>query len=465
MDVLAEKVLTPSMSFALTAIVSMLIVLGIMVLVHEFGHFIVAKLFGVRVEVFSIGFGKRLCGFRRGDTDYRLCLLPFGGYVKMTGENPAEATSGDPGEFTAHPRWQRVLIGLAGPVANFILAFVLMTGFYMMHNEVFDYLSGSATIDFVPSNSPAGRAGLRNGDLITRFDTQENPNWEQVRIRAALNLNQSVPVTVLRNGQSVSTELDIIDTSKGEDFSVEKLGLLPRVQSTPLQVRTIESGMPAGPAGMRSGDRIVSVNGLEFHSVPSVLAFLQENQGKPVQINVQRGSQILPLTVKPAEFEGGDSGKLYRIGFEPLPPPFHVEQMPLPEAALHSISFSAHNSGLIMDVLRRVITHRMAVETLSGPVGIARQTGLAVQMPGWQPIIELMSIISLNLGIFNLLPIPILDGGLILLLTIEGLIRRDINQEFKERIYQVAFVVLVLFAVFVMFNDVAKLPIFSKLKP
>jgi len=453
------------MPFALTAFVSMLIVLGIMVLVHEFGHFIVAKLFGVRVEVFSIGFGKRICGFRRGDTDYRISLLPFGGYVKMTGENPAEATSGDPGEFTAHPRWQRVLIGFAGPVANFVLAFVLMTGFYMMHNEVLDFLSAPAVIDFIPMNSPAGRAGLQTGDLITRFDSQDNPTWEQVRIHAALNLNQTVPVTVLRNGQKISADLDIVDTSRGEDFSVEKLGLFPRVQATPIKVSDIEPGMPAGPAGMRAADLILSIDGLQLHSVQSVLSFLQQDAGKPLQIVVQRGSQILHLTVTPAVSENGGGGKLYRIGFEPDLPPFHVEQMPLPQAIQQSVSFNIHNSSLIVDVLRRMVTRRMAMETLSGPVGIARQTGLAVTMPGWQPIIQLMSIISLNLGIFNLLPIPILDGGLILLLAIEGLIRRDINQEFKERIYQVAFVVLILFAVFVMFNDVAKLPIFSKLRP
>src|SRR6201996_9608487 len=168
------------MSFVFTSLVSMLIVLGIMVLVHEFGHFAVAKYFKVRVEVFSIGFGKRLFGFRRGDTDYRLSLLPLGGYVRMSGEAPGEETTGDPGEFSAHPRWQRILIGLAGPVCNFLLALFLMTGFYMMHNEVEAFRSQPANIDFVADHTAAAYAGLQAGDLITRFDSVTNPTWEQV---------------------------------------------------------------------------------------------------------------------------------------------------------------------------------------------------------------------------------------------------------------------------------------------
>ena len=135
------------------------------------------------------------------------------------------------------------------------------------------------------------------------------------------------------------------------------------------------------------------------------------------------------------------------------------------QALKQSVHFNLRYSGLILEVLHRMVTRRFAVQDLSGPIGIARETGLAVEQPGWQPIIGLMSIISLNLGIFNLLPIPILDGGVIVLLLIEGVMRRDLNQEFKERIYQAAFVVLLIFAAFVMFNDISKLQVFSKLKP
>jgi regulator of sigma E protease len=457
------------MSFAFISLVSMLIVLGIMVLVHEFGHFAVAKFFGVRVEVFSIGFGKRLFGFRRGDTDYRISLLPLGGYVKMAGENPGEARTGDPGEFASHPRWQRVLIGLAGPIANFILAFVLMTGLYMMHNEVENYLSAPAVTDFIPPDSAAGHAGLKAGDHIVRFDHDKNPTWEQVRIRAALDVNSAVPVTVERtvNGQpqTFNTQLYISDPTKGDDFEIETIGLMPKVQSGPLGVRDVMPGNPADKAGMKSGDAIAAIDGQPVHSVAAVMAFLQQTQGKPVNLTVQRKDQTLQLTAQPIWADDGAGHMGYRLGFHPGQPPFHVEQLPIPSAIRQSISFNLHNSGYIIDVLKRLVTRHSNVQQLSGPIGIARETGEAVSMPGWQPLIGLMALISLNLGIFNLLPIPILDGGMILLLLIEGTLRRDLNQEFKERVYQVAFVMLILFAAFVMFNDVAKLNILSKLKP
>ncbi len=253
----------------------MLVVLGIMVLVHEFGHFAVAKLCGVRVEVFSVGFGKRLFGFRHGDTDYRLSLLPLGGYVKMSGESPGEESTGDPAEFNAHPRWQRILIGLAGPVANFLLALLLMTGFYMMHNEVEAFRAQAANIDFVSDHTAAATAGLKAGDLITRFDNVNNPTWEQVSIRAALNVGQTIPVDVKRDGQTIGTQLMIPNPHGSDDFDFDTQGFVPRMQDDPVRVRQIEPGMPAAKAGLQPGDQILSVNGLTLHSVDAMLAFLQ----------------------------------------------------------------------------------------------------------------------------------------------------------------------------------------------
>ncbi len=467
------------MSFVATSIVSTLIVLGIMVLVHEFGHFAVAKLCGVRVEVFSIGFGKRLFGVTYGDTDYRLSLLPLGGYVKMAGElggdgmMPETSANGgvsgnrtlDPGDLNSKPRWQRILIAVAGPVSNFLLALFLMTGFYMMHNEVELFRSQAGDIDYVTANSAAQQAGFRADDRITHFESISNPTWEQISIRSALNLGQSVPVTVSRNGQSVPLTLNIRNPRNTDDFDLEALGFIPKMQTTPVTVEYVKSDMPAEKAGLKAGDQILSIDGLQLHSVVAFAKYLQDQDGKSVALAIRRGNQSLSLTIQPMLADEGDGSKGYQIGFKPQEPPFQVQQMPLPSALHQSLKFNAKNSSLILEVLRRMLTRHMAVQNLSGPIGIARETGIAASQPGWQPIIGLMAIISLNLGIFNLLPVPILDGGVILLLLIEEVIRRDLNQRFKERIYQAAFVGLLIFFAFVMFNDISKLSLFSKLKP
>jgi regulator of sigma E protease len=453
------------MSFFLTSTVSMLVVLGIMVLVHEFGHFAVAKLCGVRVEVFSVGFGKRLFGFRHGDTDYRLSLLPLGGYVRMSGEMPGEASTGDPAEFSAHPRWQRILIGLAGPVSNFLLALLLMTGFYMMHNAVEAFRSQPANIDFVSDHTAAGAAGLQAGDVITRFDNVNNPTWEQLSLRAALDAGQTIPVDVQRGGQTIRTQLMVPNPHGSDEFDFDTIGFVPRMQQGPIRIEKIESGMPAAKAGLKVGDQILSVDGLQLHSVDAMLAFLQQGNGRPIHVTALRDGKTLQLELQPIMADEPNGHRLYRIGFTPNLPPFKIQQLPLPAAVNQSVRFNLRYSGLILEVLHRMVTRRFAVQDLSGPIGIARETGLAVEQPGWQPIIGLMSIISLNLGIFNLLPIPILDGGVIVLLLIEEVMRRDLNQEFRERLYQAAFVVLLIFAAFVMFNDISKLQVFSKLKP
>ena len=212
----------------MSTILELAIVLGIMVLVHEFGHFAVAKLCGIRVEIFSIGFGKRLFGFRRGDTDYRLSAASPRRLRQDGRRHPGEAPTGDPGEFNAHPRWQRVLVALAGPIANFILAIVLMTVGYMLHNEVQEYLSGPAITDYIAVKSPVvSRTGIHSGDRIVHYDTVENPTWEQVGVRSLLNLNQTIPFSFLHNGQRTDTSLFVENKGDAEDFSLDHLGLIP----------------------------------------------------------------------------------------------------------------------------------------------------------------------------------------------------------------------------------------------
>ena len=448
----------------MATILELLIVLGIMVLVHETGHFITAKLCGIRVEVFSIGFGKRLIGFKRGDTDYRICLLPLGGYVKMSGDNPGEHAT-DPGDFNAHPRWQRVLIALSGPFANFLLAIALMTVGYMLHNEVQEFVTGPAITDYISTNSPALRTGIHSGDTIVHYATIENPTWEQVGVRSLLNLNHTVPFSFVHDGHRTDTSIFVENKGGAETFSLDKLGLVPRMQTVPVEVYALEPNMPAARAGLQPGDRIVTIDGLHLRSVDALLTYLQDQAGKPAALSVLRNGQTLPLTVTPQFADIGNGTKDYRLGFQAVPPPIKVQQLPLGAAFAESLKFNKKNASLIFEVLHGMFTRQVSMRSVSGPIGIGQQVHEAVGMPGWMPIIGIMAYISLNLGIFNLLPIPILDGGMILFLAIESVIRRDVDQTIKERVYQVAFVCLIVFAAFVIFNDITKLGIFTKLKP
>jgi regulator of sigma E protease len=449
----------------MSTIIQLAIVLGIMVLVHEFGHFAVAKLCGIRVEVFSIGFGKRLFGFRRGDTDYRLSLLPLGGYVKMAGDNPGEAPTGDPGEFNAHPRWQRILVALAGPFANFILAIALMTGVSMLHNEVQEYISGPAQTDYIAANTEAAKTGIRSGDLIVHYDNVENPTWDAVAIRSLLNINQTVPFSYIHDGKRTDTKIFVESKGGAENFSLDKLGLIPKEQATPVQVESLEPNMPAIRAGLQPKDLISSIDGLQLHSVPALLSYLQDQAGKPASLQILRNGQTIPMQITPELADRGDGVKDYRLGFKYVQPPVKVERLPFGKAVVSSWEFNKKGSLLIVEVLKRMFTRQVSVRSLSGPIGIGQQIHQAVGMPGWMPLIGLMAYISLNLGIFNLLPIPILDGGMILFLLVETVMGRDLNQQLKERIYQVAFVCILVFAVMVIFNDLTKLSLFSRLKP
>jgi regulator of sigma E protease len=455
----------------MSTVIQLLIVLGIMVLVHEFGHFAVAKLCGIRVEVFSIGFGKKLFGFKRGDTEYQVSAIPLGGYVRMSGEMtlptdaPGEDVPNDPGNFNNHPRWQRILVALAGPIANFLLALGLMTGVSMLHNEVDEFLSGPAQTDYIIPNTPVARTGIHSGDLIVQYDTIENPTWEDVANRSLLNLNQTISFSFVHDGERTDTKLFIANKGTPDDFGLDKLGLLPKMQNTPVQVASLQPDMPAIRAGLKPGDKILTIDGLQLHSVAALLAYLQDQAGKLANLTILRNGAVLPLQITPQLADVGDGTKDYRLGFSYLPPPVRVERLPLGKAMAASWQFNKKNSLLIVEVLKRLFTRQVSVKSLQSPIGIGQDIHQAAQMPGWMPLIRLMSAISLNLGIFNLLPIPILDGGMILFLLIETIMRRDVNQQIKERIYQVAFVCILAFFAFVIFNDLTRLNLFTKLKP
>ena len=438
------------MSHFLISVVAMAAVLGIMILIHEWGHYAAAKFFKVRVEVFSIGFGKRLLGFRRGETDYRISAIPLGGYVKMSGENPMDDRTEDPGEFLNHPRWQRFIIAIAGPFMNIALAVGLLTFVYMVHYEYPAVLDEPAVVGWITEDTPAAKAGIVPGDQIVEINGIRNPTWEQVDPIEALSPNQPLHFTFKRGDQTFEK------TISPEAYGQNEVGFAGWSAKQPgMPITELESDMPAAKAGVKVGDEIIALDGQPVPVLEAMVDMLRKTKDKPVVLTVLRNGQKLDFTIQPELAEVARSGeKRYRIGVMSLP--MKVTTLPPVAAFQKSIETNKKASLLILELVRKMVQGKISPKSVEGPIRIGQAAGQAASEKGWMPLLELTAAISLNLGIFNLLPIPILDGGVIVMLLIESLLRRDISLRIKERIYQAAFVFLVVFAVMVLYNDLLK---------
>ncbi len=432
------------MSDFLTSLVAVVAVLGFMILIHEFGHYAVAKWLGVRVEQFAIGFGKRLIGFRKGETDYRINALPLGGYVKMAGENPMDERTGDSGEFLSHPRWHRFLIAIAGPAMNILLAIVLLTLVYAVHYEYPAVYDEPTVVGWVFKDTPAAKAGFQIGDRITRIDGIANPTWKDVTMKEDLSPGQPLDVVVDRNGQLL--EKTVVPEAAGVD-QIGQAGWAPN--ESKVIITDLTSDMPAEKAGLKEGDEIVALDGKPLPAIAAMIESLESTKDKPVTLTVLRDGKTLNFTVQPVLIE-----KRYRIGVGSMP--MKTKTLALGDAFRLSLHENRQNAMLILELVKKMAERKISMRSIEGPIRIGQAAGEAARSKGWTPLMELTAAISLNLGIFNLLPIPILDGGVILFLIIEGLMRRDISLAIKERVYQAAFVFLVLFAVMVIYNDLMK---------
>ena len=419
-------------------------VLGFMILIHEFGHYAVAKWLGVRVEQFAIGFGKRLIGFRKGETDYRINAIPLGGYVKMSGENPMDERSDDPREFMNHSRWHRFLIAIAGPTMNILLAIVLLTTIYMVHYEYPAFYDDAPVIGWVAKDTPAAKAGIQIGDRITRIGDVQDPNWEQVDQEQALSPGQELVVGIERNGEKL--EKKVTPESMGVD-GIGYAGWTPKEES--VTITDLQEKMPAEKAGLKEGDKILALDGKPVPALGEMIESLEVTKDKPITLTVLRNNEEKTFTLQPVLSE-----KRYRIGIGTVQ--MKVKTLPFGAAFDKSLEENRKNALLILKLVKKMVQHKMPLKSIEGPIRIGQAAGEAARSKGWTPLMGLTAAISLNLGIFNLLPIPILDGGVILFLLIEGLMRRDISMNIKERVYQAAFVFLVLFAVMVIFNDLTK---------
>jgi len=433
---------------AVIAIVSVTVVLGIMIFVHEWGHFIAAKLSGVRVEVFSLGFGPRLAGFKRGDTDYRLSALPFGGYVRMAGDNPIEERTGAPDEFLSKPRWVRVLIAIAGPTMNIILAFAIFWGiFWLVGIPTPTYLRQVPNVVAIPKAS-AGVSDIQPGDRILEVNGVKTSTWDKVFTEAGkARPGDSLSITVLRNGADHSFSVKVPEKVDASDI-VGYPAMAPVADE-------IAIGFPAEKAGLKAGDTILSMNGKPVITWEQLVEGVHQSDGQTIQFVIRRDGAEMPLTITPTHGMDPEGGSVWQIGVAPRSDNDYLRQGFVP--AIKDAGFAtAAVMHQIESVLAGLLTGKVSIRELQGVVGIARESGRAAK-GGPVRLLELMAIISLNLGLLNLLPIPILDGGHVLLLTIEGALRRDLSIGVKERFVQVGLVFLLGIIAFVMYSDILRL--------
>ncbi len=432
-------------------------ILGAAVVLHEFGHFIVAKLFKIRVETFSFGFGPRLLGFKRGHTDYRISLIPLGGYVKLGGDEsnaPLEgegATDVPPAEqFNLRPRWQKIAVALAGPVMNILTALSIPMAGALMYGVP---ATPAPVVRSVTRGGAAEIAGLKPGDRIVSFNGTENPKWDTIRGDVLLSPGRPLPMIIERDGQRLA--MTLTPTAHEEDGEVAGYAeFLPDYGALPVILRDVNPNSPASEAGLRVRDRVLAIGGQTVTSGEQVSQYVRDHKTEPITLTVERDGQRFDVTATPREIDGQ-----VRLGIIP------GEEIPLHKVGLIGAFTEAVDSNL--EILRltgkalgQVFSgERSARETLSGPIGIYNAAASSFEKMGWAGLFAMLGFLSLNLGIFNLLPIPVLDGGAIFLLLIEGALATvglKLSMGVRERIQQVGFVVVILLMVFVITNDVLK---------
>ena len=428
--------------------VNFIVVLSVLVLFHELGHYVAARYFGVTVESFSIGFGPRILGIKKNGTDFKVCLLPLGGYVKMAGSTMVGPPTGDPGELTSKPRWQRLVIASMGPIFNFILAVGLLAGLYMYSFEQPVFLDEEARLGYVRPGSPAATAGLQPGDVIRSLDAASTATWKDLTLNAAIAARREVEVVYDRNGVLEKTRILI----EGDDQMREPVdtGWSPAHR---VRLGSTVAGSPAAQAGLRSGDMLASVDGVEVVAVEQFIQMVAGSEGRRLEISIDRDGERKMFSARANLDEASGN---WRLGVM-LGPQYESVNEPLAagQALERSMNDNYGYAGLILQTLKNLFLGNLSLKTLEGPVGIYRHTQDAAAY-GLGSLIQLMALISVNLGIINLMPIPVLDGGHIVLLTVESLLQRDVSEAMRNRITQAGMVFILLLFGMVMYNDVMR---------
>ncbi|HEY2739134.1 MAG TPA: RIP metalloprotease RseP [Thermoanaerobaculia bacterium] len=425
----------------LTMVLAFGFALGVIIIIHEAGHLLVAKAFGVRVLTFSIGFGKKIWGFQRGETEYRVSAVPLGGYVRLGGENLDEST-GDPRDFLSKPRWQRVLVYLAGPTMNVLLAIGLFAALFMVGIKVPNLPDMPPLVGGVEAGSSAEHAGLLRGDLIVAANGKAMQSWHDVLLELITSPERPVPLKVAR-GEKVFTT-SVTPSRIPQEDSGDSAGIYPSLRP---QITQVVAGGPAQKAGFRAGDEIRRINGVPVADHKDFVGFIEKHIGVPVAVEVIRDGVTQVLTVVPRDEHG--VGKIdVEIGFFQRYGPRRA----LIESVRYNVQIIADTFHILGKIFNRQISAKSA---FAGPLEIARQSGEAAKR-GFKDLLGLMGFISISIAFMNLLPIPILDGGQIFILLIEEVIRRDLSLRLKEVISQVGLVMILLLMGVVLYFDVVK---------
>jgi len=427
-----------------TTLLAFAFVLGVLVFVHELGHFMMARWHGVRVLTFSLGFGPKLLSMRRGDTEYCVAAIPLGGYVKMAGENTEDERTGADDEFLSKSKWQRFQILIMGPVMNLLLAVVLLWVVLMQGAQVAAFQDQPVVIGVVQAGSPAEQAGLRPGDRVVSVAGSETATWDQFFLAIGTRPDRDTELVVLREGLEVRTTVRPNATTR---YEVGDVGVLPDVYPS---IGTVNPGDPADRAGLRSGDELLAVAGERVVFAQHVSEAISKNAGRPIDIRIRRDGAEQTVTVTPVQ--RGDIGM---IGVS-LANATRTFQPGALEAVGLSVERNIEFAGLILKTVWGLIVGETSPRQLMGPVGIAQLSGESAQL-GWVALFALMATISLNLGLLNLLPIPVLDGGHILIIALEAVARRDFSMQVKEKLFLGGFALLMLLMVTVIYNDLTRI--------
>lgn len=426
----------------LQTIVPFLFVLGVLIFVHELGHFLVARWYGVKVLAFSLGFGPKVVKVTRGDTEYCISAIPLGGYVKLAGE---EAPTGDPTEFLSQSKWVRIQVYLAGPIMNIVLALILTTVVLTQGADVPLYHSAPAVIGSMEADGVGAKAGLQVGDRVVRVNNTTVNTWDEFDFAVLPKANRKLTLAVERAGGYL--DIDVVPEATG-DFDIGDLKVLPVLRP---KIADVVPDQPAAKGGLQAGDVVLAVAGARTTTREQIVEQIQKSTGLPLVFTVERDGHPVDVTVVPKS-----NGKVGVIGISILPYETRRVDPNLLAAMRMSVSETWQGAQAIGGILAGLLTRETPMNNLVGPVGIAQMSGQTARL-GWIPLLALMSMISLNLGLLNLMPIPVLDGGHITIILLEGLARRDFSMRLKERILFAGFALILMLMVTVIFNDVTRI--------